>query len=154
MDDRSGAGKMIKMILLRSVLRQPLATLASGAVVLLAISACAPVTTADILEWQSRVLPADAAVAAESGRIVDDRPVVRSADLAAGAYQLTMVCEGGGKAFVAVRPAGSELLELGAACNGARESLKLTVSEPGPVELSTSSVDAPVMYAYRLIALE
>jgi hypothetical protein len=62
-----------------------------------------------------------------------------------------MTCDGGGKAFFAVTLAGKNLADAGAACNGSRETAKITVPEPGPVEISTSSVDAPLLYAYQLV---
>ncbi|MFW0772233.1 hypothetical protein ACLRGI_03595 [Paenarthrobacter nitroguajacolicus] len=65
---------------------------------------------------------------------------------------LTLVCEGGGKAFLTVRSAGKDLAELGAACNGAKEVTKVAVTEPGTLELSASSIDAPLLYAYQLAA--
>jgi hypothetical protein len=70
----------------------------------------------------------------------------------AGTYTLTMTCEGGGKAFIAVSLGGRQLAEAGAACNGSRETTSLKVPAAGDVTLSTSSVDAPLLYAYHLAA--
>lgn len=75
---------------------------------------------------------------------------MRAADVAAGSYVLTLVCEGGGKAFLAISDDGGELLDLGAACYGTRETARLEV-EGGRLQFSVSSVDAPVLYAYRLL---
>ncbi|MDP9890397.1 hypothetical protein [Pseudarthrobacter defluvii] len=65
---------------------------------------------------------------------------------------MTLVCEGVGKAFLTVRSGGNDLVELGAACNGAKETTKVSVTDPGMLELRTSSVDAPLLYAYQLAA--
>ncbi|MCQ6271872.1 hypothetical protein M8J71_15445 [Pseudarthrobacter sp. R1] len=63
---------------------------------------------------------------------------------------MTLVCEGGGKAFLTVRSGGNEVVELGAACNGAKETAKISVTKSGPLEILASSVDAPLLYAYQL----
>jgi len=72
-------------------------------------------------------------------------------DVTAGKYTLTLVCDGGGKAFLAVRSGGKAITDLGAACYSTRESVKITLPEAGPLELSVSSVDAPLIYAYQLV---
>jgi hypothetical protein len=69
----------------------------------------------------------------------------------AGRYTLTATCEGGGKAFFEVSLDGRQLADAGAACNGSREITKITVATPGAVEITTSSVDAPLIYAYQLV---
>jgi hypothetical protein len=65
-----------------------------------------------------------------------------------------MTCDGGGKAFFAVSLAGRPLTEAGAACNGSRETARITVPAAGELKLSTSSVDAPIIYAYHLATSE
>jgi len=69
-----------------------------------------------------------------------------------GNYTLTFVCEGGGKAFLTARVEERELIDFGAVCTGARESIKILIPESGPVEITASSVDAPLLYAYHLVA--
>ncbi len=90
-------------------------------------------------------------IAEDAGKILNAQPIDRTEDVPAGKYTLTLVCEGGGKAFLAVRSGGKELADHGAACYGARESVKITLPESGPLELSVSSVDAPLIYAYQLV---
>ncbi|MEE2567801.1 hypothetical protein V1638_00100 [Pseudarthrobacter sp. J64] len=144
------------MTLPRPAHRRALA-LAAGAAVVLSATACAPrmsVEDADIPAWQATALPAPSAgpgAALElSGRLMDAEPSAQTETVAAGSYSLTLVCEGGGKAFLAVTAGGEELVDLGAACHGSRETAKLEFPG-GPVEFSISSVDAPVLYAYGLV---
>lgn len=119
-----------------------------------AVSGCSPqpsVETADIASWQATALPAAGRmVTQDAGRILNAEPMIRTEDVPAGNYTLTLACEGGGKAFLAVRSRERELVELGAACNGARESIQVKFPESGTLEITASSVDAPLLYAYRL----
>lgn len=128
----------------------------AAAAVLLAVSGCGQqvsVENADVPAWQATALPSAAGiVAADSGKILNAQPRVHTEDVPAGTYTLTLVCDGGGKAFLAVRSGGRELADLGAACYSTRESVKVTVTESGPLEISASSVDAPLLYAYQLSA--
>jgi hypothetical protein len=127
-----------------------------AAAVLLAVSGCGQqlsVENADVPAWKATALPsASGMVAEDSGRILNAQPMDHTANVPAGSYTLTLVCEGGGKAFLAVRFGGRELADLGAACYGTRESVKVTVPQSGPLEISASSVDAPLIYAYQLVA--
>lgn len=108
---------------------------------------------ADVPAWKATALPSVSGVVAEdAGKILNARPVDSAAEVPAGRYTLTLVCEGGGKAFLAVRSAGREVADLGAACYGTRESVRITVAGSGPLEFSASSVDAPLVYAYQLVA--
>ena len=91
-------------------------------------------------------------VAEDAGKILNAQPVDHTQNVPAGKYRLTLVCEGGGKAFLAVRSGGKELADLGAACYGTQESIRITLPESGPLELSASSVDAPLIYAYQLVS--
>lgn len=120
-----------------------------------AVTGCAQqlsVETADIASWQATALPTTGAtVVQDAGRILDAQPIMRTADVPSGNYTLTLACEGGGKAFPAVRYAERELVDLGAACYGKRESIKLNVPESGTLEITASSVDAPLLYAYSLV---
>lgn len=128
----------------------------AAAAVVLAVAGCAQqlsVENADVPAWQATALPpATGTVAEDSDRILNARPVDHTEDVPAGTYTLTLICEGGGKAFLAVRSGGRELADLGAACYGTRESVKFTVPESGRLEISASSVDAPLIYAYQLVA--
>lgn len=128
----------------------------AAAAVVVAVSGCAQqlsVENADVPAWQATALPSATGVAAEdSGRILNAQPVDHTEDVPAGTYTLTLVCEGGGKAFLAVRSGGRELADLGAACYGTRESVKVTVPQSARLEISASSVDAPLIYAYQLVA--
>lgn len=128
----------------------------AAAAALLAVSGCGQqvsVENADVPAWQATALPSAAGtVAADSGKILNAQPRAHTEDVPAGTYTLTLVCEGGGKAFLAVRSGGRELADLGAACYSTRESVKVTIAESGPLEISASSVDAPLLYAYQLAA--
>lgn len=133
-------------------------TAATAVGVVLAAAACAPagsVENADIPAWKATALPsAPGTVLEDAGKILNRDPIVRSAAVPAGTYTLTMTCEGGGKAFFAVSLDGSQLAEAGAACNGSRETARIKVPAAGAVRLSTSSVDAPLIYAYHLVPSE
>ncbi|MFJ5954371.1 hypothetical protein ACIQC5_00260 [Paenarthrobacter sp. NPDC092416] len=123
---------------------------------LLAISACqAPgnVADADVPAWKEKVLPAvSGTVLEDSGKILNREPLVKEASsVAAGSYTLTMACDGGGKAFFAVSAAGKQIADAGAACNGSLEVVKIRVPDTAAVSISTSSVDAPLIFAYQLV---
>ena len=127
--------------------------------VVLAAAACSPagsVENADVPAWKATALPsAPGTVLEDAGKILNRDPIVRTASgVPAGTYTLTMTCEGGGKAFFAVSLDGSQLAEAGAACNGSRETARIKVPIAGDITLSTSSVDAPLIYAYHLAASE
>jgi hypothetical protein len=121
----------------------------------LALAGCSPVVSienADVPEWQATALPpTPGAVIEDAGKILNrDRIIKEAADVPAGRYVLTATCEGGGKAFFAVSLDGAMLADAGAACNGSRETTKITLPAAGTLEISASSVDAPLIYAYRL----
>lgn len=123
---------------------------------MLAVSACSPVVSvenADVPRWRATALPPDSqAVLQDAGKILNRNRIVQSAaNVPAGDYTLTITCDGGGKAFFAVMLAGTELTEAGAACNGSRETAKIAVPRAGRMEISASSVDAPLLYAYQLV---
>jgi hypothetical protein len=131
---------------------------AAGAAAL-ALAGCSPVVSienADVPQWQATALPsAPGAVIEHAGKILNrDRIIEEAADVSAGSYILTATCDGGGKAFFAVSLDGEMLADAGAACNGSRETTKITVPDAGTVEISTSSVDSPLIYAYRLAPAE
>ena len=108
---------------------------------------------ADVPSWKATALPpASGTVAEDAAKLLNAQPADRTAEVPAGSYTLTLVCEGGGKAFLAVRSSGKELADLGAACYGTRESVKIALTDSGPLEFSASSLDAPLIYAYRLVA--
>jgi hypothetical protein len=131
-------------------------SLAAAAAVLLGASGCAQqlsVENADVPAWKATALPtAGGIVAEDAGKILNAQPVDRTENVSAGSYTLTLVCEGGGKAFLAVRSGGKEVADLGAACYGTRESVKIRLANAGPLEISASSVDAPLLYAYQLVS--
>jgi hypothetical protein len=131
-------------------------SLAVAGAVLLGVSGCAQqlsVETADVPAWKATALPSATGIVAEdAGKLLNAQPVDRTENVPAGSYTLTLVCEGGGKAFLAVRSGGKELADLGAACYGTRETVKITLAKAGPLELSASSVDAPLLYAYQLVS--
>jgi len=114
------------------------------------------IENADVPQWQATALPsAPGAVVEDAGKILNrDRIIREAADVPAGRYILTATCDGGGKAFFAVSLDGEMLADAGAACNGSRETTKITVPDAGTVEISTSSVDSPLIYAYRLAPAE
>jgi hypothetical protein len=127
----------------------------AAAALVLAVSGCAQqlsVENADVPAWQATALPATrGTVAEDSGKILNAQPVVHTKDVPAGSYTLTLACEGGGKAFLSVTSGGREVVDLGAACYGSRESVKVTLTQAGPLEISASSVDAPLLYAYQIV---
>jgi hypothetical protein len=132
---------------------------AAAAVAVLAATACSPagsIENTDVPAWKATALPsAPGTVLEDAGKILNRDPIVRAASgVPAGTYTLTMTCDGGGKAFFAVSLDGSQLAEAGAACNGSRETARIKVPVAGEVTLSTSSVDAPLIYAYHLAASE
>ncbi|MET4137279.1 hypothetical protein [Pseudarthrobacter sp. PvP090] len=130
--------------------------LAAGAAVVLAATACSPagsIESADVPAWKATALPRAAGVVLEdAGKILNRDPLVKSAPgIRAGAYVLTITCDGGGKAFFDVSLDGERLAEPGAACNGSRETARIKVPAAGTLQISTSSVDAPLIYAYHLV---
>jgi hypothetical protein len=125
----------------------------------LALAACAPLVSienADVPQWRATALPtASGTVLADAGKILNrDRIIEEAANVPAGRYTLTATCEGGGKAFFAVSLNGAQLADHGAACNGSRETTRITLPEAGTLNISTSSVDAPLIYAYHLVPAE
>jgi hypothetical protein len=138
------------------VFRRALAGAAAGAVVVLAATSCSPagsIESADVPAWKATALPsAHGIVLEDAGKILNRDPIVKDASgIPAGSYTLTVSCDGGGKAFFTVTLDGKQLAEAGAACNGSRETAKITIPASGRVRLSTSSVDAPLIYAYQLV---
>lgn len=138
-------------------LRRIVSTAALGACLVVAASACSSavsIENADVPSWRATALPtASGIVLEDAGKILNREPLVKdAADVAAGSYTLTMACDGGGKAFFTVTSDGTKIAEAGAACNGSRERAKITVPAAGRLEISTSSVDAPLLYAYHLAA--
>jgi hypothetical protein len=136
-------------------LRWRFAGAAAGAAIVLAGSACSPVRSiesADVPAWRATALPqASGIVLEDAGKILNrDRIVKAATEVPAGRYTLTVSCDGGGKAFFEVLLDGRRLTEAGAACNGSHETARISVPTAGTVEISTASVDAPLIYAYHL----
>lgn len=132
---------------------------AAGAAVVLAAAACSPavsIESADVPAWKATALPsADGTVLEEAGKILNRDPIVKTATgIGPGTYVLTITCDGGGKAFFDVSLDGTRLSEAGAACNGSRETARIKVPAAGTLRVSTSSVDAPLIYAYQLVPAE
>lgn len=132
----------------------PWSAVSAGAAALV-LAGCSPVVSienADVPQWQATALPpVPGAVLEDAGKILNrDRIIREAADVPAGRYILTATCEGGGKAFFAISLDGKKLADAGAACNGSRETPKITLPGAGTLEISTYSVDAPLIYAYRL----
>ncbi|UVJ38832.1 hypothetical protein [Arthrobacter sp. CJ23] len=132
------------------------ALLAVAAGTLAAATGCqAPgsITDADVPAWKAKTLPAASGIVLEdAGKILNRDPLVKdAARVSAGNYTLTMACDGGGKVFFAVSSAGSQIADAGAACNGSLETVKIKVATSGPLSISTSSVDAPLIFAYQLV---
>lgn len=127
---------------------------AAAAVVLAATGCSGPgsIETADVPAWRATALPSASGIVLEdAGKILNRDPIVRdAAGVPAGRYILTASCDGGGKVFFTVSLDGSELAEAGAACNGSRETAKITVPAAGTVQISTQSVDPPLIYGYHL----
>ncbi|MBO1267622.1 hypothetical protein [Arthrobacter cavernae] len=132
------------------------ALLAVAAGTVAAATACqAPgsITDADVPSWKATTLPSASGIVLEdAGKILNRDPIVKdAASVTAGNYRLTMACDGGGKAFFAVTSAGRQIADAGAACNGSLETVRIKVATSGPLSISTSSVDAPLIYAYQLV---
>ncbi|MFE4197156.1 hypothetical protein ACFRJ9_14935 [Paenarthrobacter sp. NPDC056912] len=123
---------------------------------LLAISACqapANIADADVPSWKDKVLPAaNGVVLEDAGKILNRDPIVKdAAEVPAGTYTLTMACDGGGKAYFAVSSGGNKIADAAAACNGNLDVVKIKVPGSAPLSISTSSVDAPLIFAYHLV---
>ena len=122
----------------------------------LAVAGCSPagsVESADVPQWRATALPTSPAgiVLQDSGKILNrDHLVQEAASVPAGSYTLTAVCAGTGKAFFAVSLDGKAVTEAGAACNDRPETTKISLPATGRVQISSSSVDAPLLYAYQL----
>ncbi|NUS37335.1 MAG: hypothetical protein HOQ04_12935 [Pseudarthrobacter sp.] len=119
------------------------------------LAACASpvsVENADVPKWRATALPeAPGVVLQDSGKILNrNRTAQQAANVPAGRYTLTLVCDGSGKAFFNVTLDGKAVAEAGAACNGSKETTRITVPAAGRVEISGASVDAPLLYAYQL----
>jgi proline racemase len=141
----------------RPALSRVAGTAAAAACLVMAASACSSavsIENADVPAWRATALPtASGTVLEDAGKILNREPLVKdAADVPAGVYTLTMTCDGGGKAFFTVTAGSTKLAEAGAACNGSRERAKITVPAAGRVQVSTASVDAPLIYAYHLAA--
>lgn len=142
----------------RTIRRRALGA-AAGAAVVLAAAACSPagsIESADVPAWKATALPPAAnMVLEEAGKILSRDPIVKTATgIGPGTYVLTITCDGGGKAFFDVSLDGTRLGETGAACNGSRETARIKVPAAGTLRVSTSSVDAPLIYAYNLVPAE
>ncbi|QCO99775.1 hypothetical protein FCN77_21260 [Arthrobacter sp. 24S4-2] len=138
-------------------LRRIISTAAVGTCLVVAASGCSSavsIENADVPSWKATALPtASGIVLEDAGKILNREPLVKeAASVPAGGYTLTMTCDGGGKAFFTVTSGSTKIAEAGAACNGSRERTKITVPAAGPLNISTSSVDAPLIYAYHLAA--
>jgi hypothetical protein len=119
------------------------------------LAGCSPVVSienADVPGWRATALPAAPGTLIEdAGKILNrDRIIQEAGNVPAGRYTLTATCEGGGKAFFAVSLDGEAVVDAGAACNGSREITRITLPRSGTLDISTSSVDAPLIYAYQL----
>ncbi|GAB5080108.1 hypothetical protein [Arthrobacter sp. AD-310] len=139
--------------------RHALYKAAAPVAAILTVAACSPavsIENADVPQWRATALPAaPGTVLEDAGKILNrDRIIREAADVPAGRYILSATCEGGGKAFFAVSLNGVQVVDAGAACNGSRETTRIMLDEPGAVEISTSSVDAPLIYAYHLVPAE
>ncbi|MCT9869013.1 hypothetical protein [Paenarthrobacter aurescens] len=126
------------------------------AAALLGASACqAPVNIADadVSAWKEKVLPAATGMVLEdSGKILNRDPLVKETpSVPAGTYTLTMACDGGGKTYFAVSSGGNKITDAAAACNGSLDVVKIKVPGTGALSISTSSVDAPLIYAYHVV---
>lgn len=139
--------------------RFPLTAWALAGVAAVALAGCSPVVSienADVPEWRATALPAaPGSVIGDAGKILNrDRIIQEAGNVPAGRYTLTATCEGGGKAFFAVSLEGEAVVDAGAACNGSKEITRITLPRSGKLEISTSSVDSPLIYAYQLTPAE
>jgi hypothetical protein len=126
------------------------------AAALLGVCGCqapANIEDADVPAWKEKSLPAASGVVLEdSGKILNRDPLVKeSPNVPGGCYTLTMACDGGGKAYFAVSSSGTKIADAAAACNGSLDVVKIKVPGTGPLSISTSSVDAPLIFAYHVV---
>lgn len=130
--------------------------LALASLALVSCSATVPVEKADVPQWQATALPTvPDTVLEDAGKILNrDRISASATDVPAGRYTLTVTCDGGGKAFFAVTLDGAAVVDAGAACNGSKETTRITVASAGAVEVAAYSVDAPLIFAYHLAPAE
>ncbi|MET3810182.1 hypothetical protein [Arthrobacter sp. UYEF3] len=128
---------------------------AAGVAVALGASACSPtgsIESTDVASWKATALPsASGIVLADAGKILNRDPIAKDANVPAGSYTLTMSCDGGGKEFFEISLDGKRLMEAGAACNGSRETARVTVPAAGRLTISASSVDGPLIFAYQVV---
>ena len=123
---------------------------------LVALAGCSPagsVTDADVPQWQSTALPeASGSVLSGSGKILNRDPITHDRrQIQSGPNILSLVCDGGGKAFFAVTSQDRQIADAGAACNGSLERYRLNVPASGSVGIIVSSVDAPLIYAFNMV---
>lgn len=133
--------------------RAGLVAIAAG--VLLGASACqapANIEDADVPAWKDRVLPgASGVVLEDAGKILNRDPLIKEKPgVPAGSYTLTMACDGGGKSYFAVSLDGNKIADAAAACNGSLDIVKINLPGTGLLSISTSSVDAPLLFAYHV----
>nr|WP_314326479.1 hypothetical protein [Paenarthrobacter ilicis] len=148
-------GSVEGMLNFSSTRRRP-ALVAMIAGTVLAVSACqAPVNIADadVPAWKAKVLPSTGTeVLEDSGKILNRDPLPKdAANVPAGSYTLTMSCDGGGKAYFAVSLDGSKIADAAAACNASKDVVKIKVPRTGTLNITASSVDAPLIFAYQLV---
>jgi hypothetical protein len=130
-----------------------LGVMAAAALAMASCSATPSVNDADVPAWKATTLPSASGIVMEdSGKILKREPLVKeAAGIPAGTYTLTVACDGGGKAFFAVASNGRDITEAGAACNGSYETARVVLPSAGTLTITTSSVDAPLLYAYQLV---
>ncbi|WP_284975562.1 DUF6023 family protein [Arthrobacter sp. efr-133-TYG-104] len=127
-----------------------------AAATMLAASACqAPATIekADVAAWKAKVLPTvSGTVVEDAGKILNREPLTKnSARMPAGTYTFTMICDGGGKAFFAISAGSNKIADATAACNANPDVVKIKVPSASALTISTTSVDVPQIFAYRLV---
>ena len=95
---------------------------------------------ADVPAWKATAMPSASGIVAEdAGKILNAQPIDHTQNVPAGTYTLTLVCEGGGKSFLAVRSGGKGLADLGAACYGTPASINAKVDpQVEPIEVDPS----------------
>lgn len=140
-----------------TVLRRALPAALGVILTALAVTSCSSavsVENADVPSWKATALPSTENIVLEdSGKILNRNALTKdAAKIPAGTYTLTMTCDGGGKAFFSVIQDGKEIADGGAACNGSLERVKVAVPKSAALQISASSVDAPLLYAYHLSA--
>ncbi|MGG5174848.1 hypothetical protein ACQQCD_07485 [Pseudarthrobacter sp. J1763] len=142
---------MARFSALRAATVVPITALLLGA----GLSACSvtpEIKDVDVPAWQATAMPQDpASVVSFADKLLNRDPSVHTAaNVSAGKYVLTITCEGTGKAFFLLESGSATVHDAGAACNGNKEIVPVTLPS-GTLKITATTVDAPLLFAYKLV---